>query len=213
MRGSDASIPAPMFPLSTVLLPTQVLPLHIFEPRYRALANEVAAGVANEFGVVLIERGTEIGGQDQRATVGTFARVTEAGQFEDGRWLLVCVGTARFSIKAWLPDDPYPVALVDRLSERPLDTADQPSLWALRDEVRAVRRLGALLGEVDDDSDDVIALPDDPVTASWILCNYAPLGSFDRQQLLEIDEPADRLGKLADLVTGVREAYQFRLGA
>ena len=57
----------PMFPLGTVLLPGAVLPLHVFEPRYRQLVQDCLAGEP-EFGVVLIERGSEVGGGDQRAT-------------------------------------------------------------------------------------------------------------------------------------------------
>src|SRR5439155_458702 len=64
--------PLPMFPLGTVLFPFVVLPLHVFEPRYRALTRDCLAG-SGEFGVVLIERGLEVGGGDERFPVGTVA--------------------------------------------------------------------------------------------------------------------------------------------
>ena len=61
--------PLPMFPLGTVLLPGAPLPLQVFEPRYRGLTHDCLAGVP-EFGVVLIERGSEVGGGDVRTNVG-----------------------------------------------------------------------------------------------------------------------------------------------
>ena len=81
----------PMFPLGSVLFPHAVLPLHVFEPRYRALTEACLAG-DGEFGVVLIERGSEVGGGDTRFSVGTVARIVEAGRLPDGRYLLATVG-------------------------------------------------------------------------------------------------------------------------
>ena len=71
------SHPLPMFPLGTVLFPSVFLPLHVFEPRYQELTRDCLAG-DNEFGVVLIERGSEVGGGDARFDVGTVARIIEA---------------------------------------------------------------------------------------------------------------------------------------
>ena len=93
-----------MFPLGSVLFPSLVLPLHVFEPRYRALITDVLAGDA-EFGVCLIERGSEVGGDDVRLGVGTVAHVQEAAELPDGRWALIAVGTRRIVVDEWLPDD------------------------------------------------------------------------------------------------------------
>ena len=77
-----------MFPLGTVLFPHGVLPLHVFEPRYRTMTERCLADDAT-FGVVLIERGSEVGGHDERFDVGTAARILQAGRLEDGRWVTV----------------------------------------------------------------------------------------------------------------------------
>ena len=62
----------PVFPLGSVVVPTQVLPLHIFEPRYRLLMETlVELGPPAEIGIVLIERGAEVGGGDVRVSTGT----------------------------------------------------------------------------------------------------------------------------------------------
>src|SRR5436189_1506182 len=86
--------PMPMFPLGTVLVPSAGLPLHVFEPRYRALVHDCLAG-DGEFGVVLIARGSEVGGQDVRTDVGTVARIVQAQELPDGRWAIAAVGVRR----------------------------------------------------------------------------------------------------------------------
>ena len=68
--GATDDVSMPMFPLGTVLLPSVLLPLHIFEERYRTLIRDVL-DADREFGVVLIERGSEVGGGDTRSSVGT----------------------------------------------------------------------------------------------------------------------------------------------
>src|SRR5580765_5978986 len=98
----------PMFPLGSVLFPS------LFLPRYRALAKHCLAPEREpEFGVVLIERGSEVGGNDVRTSVGTVARVLEAAELDDGRWVLGTVGTRRIRVVEWLPDDPFPRAVIE----------------------------------------------------------------------------------------------------
>src|ERR1700691_5047507 len=95
-----------MFPLSALLYPHALIPLHVFEPRYRALTRDCLAGDAR-FGVVLIERGAEVGGGDQRMAVGTCAVITKAAALSDGRWMLLVQGDKRIRVGEWLDDDPY----------------------------------------------------------------------------------------------------------
>src|SRR5215218_5003894 len=122
-----------MFPLGTVLFPGMPLTLHVFEPRYRALMAACVAGADRgeppEFGVVLIERGTEVGGGDQRFGIGTVARLTQVAKLPDGRYATLALGTRRVAVRSWLPDDPYPRAEVDDLEDAWFDAAvDQPLL-------------------------------------------------------------------------------------
>lgn len=113
----------PMFPLGSVLFPFGVMPLRVFEDRYKALTKDVLAG-NREFGVVLIERGSEVGGGDVRFPVATVATVLEAEPTDDGGWYLVTFGTRRIEVLAWTGDDPYPVALVRNLDPVPNDHED-----------------------------------------------------------------------------------------
>jgi uncharacterized protein len=97
-----------MFPLGTVLFPHMVLPLHVFEPRYRALLDDVLEG-GGEFGVVLISRGHEVGGGDLRTDVGTVARILRAEQLDEDRWFVIAVGTRASASRAGCPTLPTPV--------------------------------------------------------------------------------------------------------
>ena len=97
----------PMFPLGTVLFPGALLPLHVFEERYRQLVKDCLAGEP-EFGVVLIDRGHEVGGGDVRREVGTVARILEVAELPDGRYFLQAAGVRRIRVQAWLDDAPYP---------------------------------------------------------------------------------------------------------
>lgn len=214
----------PMFPLGTVLVPTAVLPLHIFEPRYLQLMDDITDGavplpgdspaldaaVGAGFGVVLIERGSEVGGGDVRMTVGTVARLLESRRFPDGRWLVAAVGTRRIRIERWLPDDPYPLADVEDLDD---------SGWADPDERlvveagRMVRRALGMVAELGEGGAQVtFELADDPVVASWQLCALAPIGPHDRQRLLETGDPTARLEQVLALTGDVAATLAFRLG-
>src|SRR3989442_3963737 len=112
-----------MFPLGTVLFPYATLPMHVFEPRYRALLGDCLKSDAPEFGVVLIERGSEVGGGDVRFRTGTVARIVEAAELPDGRWVLVTVGTRRIRVHDWLAEEPYPRAEVKDRAEGPAGPA------------------------------------------------------------------------------------------
>ncbi|HSL57273.1 MAG TPA: LON peptidase substrate-binding domain-containing protein, partial [Acidimicrobiales bacterium] len=135
----------PMFPLGSVLVPGLVLPLHVFELRYRSLVRDVLAG-DQEFGVVLIERGSEVGGGDTRTDVGTVARILQAEELDDGRWVVATVGTRRMRVRQWFDDDPYPRAEVD-------DWPDEDDAEGLAgpyaDVVTLLRRSLALAAELD----------------------------------------------------------------
>ena len=195
-----------MFPLGTVLLPGMVLPLHVFEPRYRQLVTDVLAA-DRRFGVVLIERGHEVGGNDSRTSVGTVAEVMRAEEFDDGRWVLVAVGTERIRVRQWLDDAPYPCAKVDPWPDS--DTHVEPELLAeVSRKLQRVLDLAAQLGEDVPDVD----LEATPLTASFQAVILSPLGPQDAQHLLAQPDGQERLARLADLLDDQEEVLRFRLG-
>ena len=207
-RPGDAG-PLPMFPLGSVLFPHALLPLHVFEPRYRTLTEECLAG-DGEFGVVLIERGSEVGGGDVRFDVGTVARILQAGRLDDGRWLLVTAGAERLQVREWLPDGPYPRADVHRLT----DAADAEAAGRIGEVADALRRVLAVRAELGEPAASVdLELADDPVRASFVAAAAASLSPIDAQRLLELDDAGERLAQLVGLLTDEAAVLEFRLSA
>jgi Lon protease-like protein len=197
-----------MFPLGTVLLPGMVLPLHVFEPRYRALVSDCLASEP-EFGVVLIDRGHEVGGGDVRRDVGTIARILGVSALEDGRSALVTVGTRRIRVDQWLADEPYPRAHVEEWPDLDDGDDDAPTVDAL---VARLRRVLAMAVEA---GDDVSALTtevaDDPVLGPYHVAALAPLGPEDRFRVLCAPGGAQRRRLLDDLLADAEDALRFRL--
>jgi uncharacterized protein len=202
----------PVFPLGNVVLPGAAIPLHVFEPRYRALMADLTEGRIEppRFGIVLIERGSEVGGGEQRAGLGTVVGLLRHARMEDGRWLLVAGGVERFRVLRWLPDDPYPRAEAELLAADEWNPADDDTLGEAARQVRRARALAVELGMLSGGDDAVPA--DDPVAALWQLAALAPLGSFDRQAVLEAATAGERARLLARLAAEAAEMLAFRLG-
>lgn len=198
----------PMFPLGSVIFPHMLLPLHVFEPRYRALVSDVLAddGV---FGVPLISRGHEVGGGDERTDIGTLVRVLRAEPLDDGRWLVIGLGTERFRVTEWLPDEPYPRARVAPFHDEVTDHDDA----GRRDRLTApLRRVLAMLSELGEDAvPATFDLDEDPELAAWQAAVVAPLNPFDAQRVLACTRLPDRLDLLAELLTGLEQMLSFQL--
>lgn len=200
-----------MFPLGSVLFPSVVLPLHIFEPRYRAMAAHLLGGeVEPEFGVVLIERGSEVGGADQRSGLGTTARILQAAPLPDGRWTLVAFGVERVEVIEWLPDDPWPTArVIARPDPDPATAADHERWVALQPGIRRVLGLAAELGEAAVPA--TIELATDPGLGTFQAGAALPIGPLDQQHVLAGAGPSERLALLEQLVSEQAELLEARL--
>jgi uncharacterized protein len=206
MSDTSGTVPGPqrlgMFPLSAVLYPHAQMPLHVFEPRYRALTADCLAGDPR-FGIVLIERGSEVGGGDQRMLVGTRAVITHAASLADGRSLMMIHGEARIRVSEWLPDDPYPLALVEEWVT-PSEAVDVPTFQRAVQTVRRTRGLLSETGTTAALSPDV-RYDDDPDVASWQICAQAPLTMMDAQQLLSTAGTMARLTLLIELTEAMEQ--------
>ena len=190
-----------MFPLGTVVFPYSAMPLHVFEPRYRAMVRDVNDG-DGEFGTVLIERGSEVGGGDARFDIGTLVHLVRCDQFPDGRYTLVAFGVSRLRIVEWLPDAPYPRAMVELCEDEAADSVGIDDV-ELRDQVvdrlREVYRWYARADpnvEVPGD----LEVSDDLDVATFELCARAPIGSLDAQSLLSAVSRGERLRRLQTLL-------------
>ena len=196
-----------MFPLSTVVFPGERLPLHVFEPRYRRLVADCTAPGrrgGEAFGIVLIRRGSEVGGGDERERVATAVALEEVGEFPDGRFVLIVRGLARVEVLDWLEDDPYPVAVVDDLGPAgagPWPDADDD----LAEATAAVARVRTLLAELSEDgggSRHSAPRGDEDATArakAWALAAALPVSAYDRQRLLVVAGDQERCRMITSL--------------
>jgi len=184
-----------MFPLGSVLFPHMPLPLRVFEERYLVMLSRILSDEPSEFGVVLIERGQEVGGGEKRFTVGTVAQIEQLDATEDFV-VLVAQGVRRIEILEWLEEDPHPAARVRELPDLTW-TDDLLPLQAKAED--AVRRALRVASEFDDQiwSADV-EISDDPAVAAWQLAAIAPIGPLDQIALL-------RSATMESLLTGLIE--------
>jgi Lon protease-like protein len=188
--------PLPLFPLGAVLFPGLVMPLHIFEERYRALIRDLVARSDDdgprEFGVVAIRRGWEVevgtGGVDL-FDVGCTAELREVTQHPDGRFDIVTVGRNPFEITRMIEAD----TLYLQAEVRPLVQPEPPGdtellgpqvLATFQAYLRIIRTDAAEIGE---------QLPDDWSVLSYLVAATAALTIEQRQQLLTIPDTAERL--------------------
>lgn len=170
-----------IFPLGSVLLPGMPLPLRVFEQRYVAMLSAVLGEPDREFGVVLIERGSEVGGGDVRFEVGTVARVASV-EIADGAIGLLAVGTTRFSVVRWLGDDPFPRAEVRELAPLEVDAAAVAALDDAEALVRSTLTRASEFVELPWSPD--IELSAEPAQRLWQVAGIAPLGPLDQLALL-----------------------------
>jgi Lon protease-like protein len=185
----------PMFPLGSVLFPHMPLQLRVFEERYVVMLSRILQAEPAEFGVVLIERGQEVGGGDHRFNLGTVAQI---GQLEaaEGFIAVIARGDRRIEVLEWNDQEPYPQAEVRVLDELVWDDELQP----LRERAeQQVRRAVALASEfVDQQWAATVEISDDPVEAAWQLAGIAPLGSLDQVELLRSTSMAQLLALLIE---------------
>ncbi|HEU4349966.1 MAG TPA: LON peptidase substrate-binding domain-containing protein [Actinoplanes sp.] len=209
----------PVFPLSTVLFPGLVLPLHIFEERYRTLVRQLVArpeDAPHEFGVVTLRRGSEVqtlpeGDEppvdetpvttDQLYDVGCTAELRQVTELPDGRFDIVTVGRRRFRLLGVETGaEPYLTAEVEWLPDEEKSADEVAELLAPR-VLAAFRTYLDLLRPASEGLDQV---PDDPTVLSHLVAATAQLTTDERQLLLAAPDTASRLRAELKLLT--REA-------
>ena len=209
IRHADLVTALPMFPLGAVLLPGAELPLRVFEERYRTMVEHCLAD-DGRFGVVLIARGSEVGGGEERTEIGTVAQIDRYVRAPGGRFTLLCTGTERIVVNRWLPDDPYPLADVDVWTDDQ-QPADPTTLLHKRVELeKAVAQLAQRQGHRHRRW-PALDLPGNPTDMSFALAQSLPLTDADRQSALQAAGPRDRLQILESAVDDVIAGVRFRL--
>ncbi len=201
----------PLFPLGTVLFPGMVLPLHIFEERYRRLVADLLDGPEpRRFGVIAIREGRETGAEAVTSLheVGCIAVVREVERHEDGRFTLVTVGTERFRLGELDRSLPYLRASIevmpDLVAAEPTaadavagdaaaggavaeaDATVRAVQVAFRDYLDALVREGGATVHIEQ-------MPDEPVLLSYVVAASMIIDLPERQSLLASPDAASRL--------------------
>jgi Lon protease-like protein len=178
----------PLFPLGAVLYPGMLLPLHIFEDRYRRLVRDLLDGPEpRRFGVIAIRKGRETGveGVQSLYEIGCTATLRRVEEYQDGRFDLVTVGTQRFRLLALDRTLPYLQGEIEMLADEAVEPAGAaPAVRAVQVAFRgyldALTERGGATVRVED-------LPDEPVLLSFIVAAAMVIDLPERQGLL--DEP------------------------
>jgi len=184
-----------LFPLPLVLVPTERLPLHIFEPRYRELIGE-CIDTGGEFGLVLAT------GDGAVHEVGTRAAVTDViEKLEDGRLNVVVEGRERFRLLELTSGRAFATALVEPVEDDESDPADPD------DVERALR----IFHELAETAGAEIELSGASPQLAWQLAAHVDLGADPKQELLALTSPRVRMKRLCELLALALEA--LRAGA
>jgi Lon protease-like protein len=186
----------PLFPLNTVLFPGQLLPLHIFEARYRQMIGECIQ-TGTPFGVVLIREGEEVDESAEPCDVGTTAHIVQVERLDDGRLDIMCVGHARFRIQQTYHDRPYLRGSIELWPWTPFDQGlNRPPI----DQVRhRLDRYIKILAEITH-SDVKVDLPDDAAALANMAAAVLQVSVAEKQQLLTTHSIGDLLDQIAVLL-------------
>lgn len=184
----------PLFPLTTVLFPEMLLPLHIFEPRYRLLVRRCMDD-DRPFGVVLIRSGQEVGASAEPHAIGTEAKIMAFSPLSDGRSYIVVRGIRRFVVEQAIPDAaPYLVGRVRHIDEREGEGARGRAAVA----IEAYGQYLVAVMAVTEDARGDRAIVDElatvsPREAAYRIAASLAVDATERQRLLELPSDADRL--------------------
>ena len=179
----------PLFPLNVVLFPNAMLPLHVFEERYKSMVSDCLDS-DSRFGVVLIKSGAEVGEAAMPHPVGTVAQIERVNRLDDGRMILNVAGRERFKIKELFEDRPYLSALVELLEEDSGAKLPDADMEAVRK--AASRHVKLLLG-LRGGWVHRPQLPDDPVALSYFIAPVLQVGLGQKQGLLQEPSAIKRL--------------------
>lgn len=196
-----------MFPLGMVVFPFQRVALCVFEPRYHRLLEDIDA--SGRLGTCLISRGSDVGGHDERSSVGTAIEVVATKALGNGKTLVMVEGHQAIDIVEWMNDDPYPRA---RVRHRPCHSVDVDTTL-LRSTVSAVRALRALQSEIHPDQclEYDFALEPDIRAQIWQLCSLTSMSTLDQFMVLQKADPNERLRLVLEICCERYGDYQRML--
>jgi len=189
------TVETPLFPLNTVLFPGGVLPLRIFEPRYLEMVKRCMRE-GSTFGVVLIRGGRETENSVTTHHVGTLAQIVDFDQLPDKLLGITTRGTQRFrSLNSRLQEDGLHVANLELLRHDPVVALPEHFVRYAKLLEQALPQMGDFFKHLEPHYDD----------AGWVsgrLTEVLPIPLSDKQRLLEMDDPLERLQVLQPMLLG-----------
>jgi uncharacterized protein len=198
MDDAISVIELSLFPLNTVLFPGQMLPLHIFEDRYRLMIRRCLAEDL-PFGVVLIRRGREVDNEAEPYEVGTVARIVKSSHLSDGTMDIITVGQERFCIKHLIHDQPYLRGEVKTLPMQ--EPADPGAMATLVDAVREnVEHYIKLIAEAAGLQIQVDEMPDTPLKLGYLAGVAMQIDNREKQEILAISALQEVLAREVHLL-------------
>jgi Lon protease-like protein len=196
----------PLFPLNLVLFPGQLLPLHIFEPRYRLMINECLSGQAL-FGVVLIRQAQEVSGEATPFEVGTTARIGQIERLEDGRMNILCVGETRFKVTALHHHRPFLTGDAELWPWTPLLAGDvEPQTSQLK---RLLKRYMLRLAQATGNSINLEDMPVDPAPLASLAAIALQISTREKQDLLSLASIGEMMDGCIRLLKRENRALQI----
>lgn len=197
----------PLFPLNTVLFPRGPLPLRIFEARYVDMVRRCMRE-GSCFGVVLLQGGGETGPVSGVAAIGTSARIVDFNLLKDGLLGITCRGERRFRVlRLWRQDDGLNMGEVEWL-DPPLSVAAAAAIAVPPEHRHLADLLRRVLPELGEVYAGIEPRYDD---ADWVgarLVEILPIGLGDKQSLLEMQDPLERLAVLSPLIRRAEDGPQ-----
>ncbi|MBA3768097.1 MAG: LON peptidase substrate-binding domain-containing protein [Acidobacteria bacterium] len=200
----------PLFPLPVVLFPGVPLPLHIFEPRYRQMLEDIRAD-DNLFGLSYFNASASVEREFPPAGhIGCAAEVTEVEPLADGRFNIVTIGLIRYRVEAYLDQgDPYLLGQVSFFED---EAEDEAMLETRAEEVTDIfMRIARAVRILNDERAALPELPEtEPERLSFLVAAAVDLDIEIKQQLLELRSTAERLKRLRNLLGSVVTGYEER---
>lgn len=166
------------------------------------------------FGVVLISQGLEVGGGDVRSEIGALAHISEYADLGMGQYQLLASVGERIRVVEWLPDDPYPRAVVQAWPDEPGPPVTAERIGEVVDGILGLfgRIIAARGGRLRSDALAVDAdIADDPSRHIYALAARVPMGQADRYAVLAAPTLAARVDALTDAIETVTAMVDFQL--
>ena len=188
----------PLFPLpDLVLFPNIVVPLHIFEERYKLMINTCIER-DEAFGLVLLRSGAEEESEETIHRVGVAARIVQVERLDDGRMNILGEGEERFRIYRFTQESPYWKASADFFEDEEGHSSLEPVYQQVSELYRKVAELGARIGG---SQESEIVLPESPLDLSHMVSYVLDIDSEEKQKLLEMTSTSERLQVLVSHLT------------